>query len=178
MPCVHLPTQSIYLLPTNFLWLQGMKCSRISSVISMRHVNCNLPVLSVPRTSGQAWKLNSRRLSSVQLSIFDTGDLHSPLPRLYVKTKGPKRGGERERVVVLDKWVTIAGKSFAVIFEWINSPLIGHLTGSALSRNSEKSRASPGIWSQRFCKVSRPLQKSGGHDYFKSTHRSTINANR
>lgn len=49
----------------------------------------NIPVLSVPETSGQAWKLNNNRLSSVQLSIFDTGFLHSPCPRLYVNVKGP-----------------------------------------------------------------------------------------
>lgn len=48
-----------------------------------------LPVLSVPWTSGQAWKLNNKRLSSVQLSMFETGLLHSPWPRLYVNVNGP-----------------------------------------------------------------------------------------
>lgn len=47
------------------------------------------PVLSVPATSGQACRFNKSLLSSVQLSIFDTGFLHSPCPRLYVNVNGP-----------------------------------------------------------------------------------------
>lgn len=52
---------------------------------------CNIPVLSVPATSGQACRFNNNRLSSVQLSIFDTGFLHSPCPRLYVNVNGPTK---------------------------------------------------------------------------------------
>lgn len=37
-------------------------------------------------------------------------------------------------------------------------PLIGHLMGSASTLNILKRRASPGIWSHKFCNVSRPRQ--------------------
>lgn len=55
-----------------------------------------IPVLSVPSTSGHAWKLSIIRWSSVQLFIFETGFLHSPWPRLYVKAYGPIKQQQRK----------------------------------------------------------------------------------
>lgn len=47
------------------------------------------PLVFVPATSGQACKFNRSLLSSMLLSIFDTGSWHSPCPSLYVNVNGP-----------------------------------------------------------------------------------------
>lgn len=47
------------------------------------------PELSVPWTSGHAWYLKSSRLSLVQESMVEAGELHCPCPLWYPKVSGP-----------------------------------------------------------------------------------------